>query len=60
MCVLDLDGYQLAVCFPRRGLVLTDLSHCREKKASFPAALETGLNESVITERVEQMNGGFL
>lgn len=58
MCVVDLDGYQLAACSPRRGEALTDSSHCREK-ASFPAALETGINESVITERVSLMNGGF-
>lgn len=33
-----------------RGGGLTDSSHCKEKKALFPAAVETGTNESVITE----------
>lgn len=58
MCEEHLDGYQLAACFPRRGEVLTDSSHCGEK-ALIPAALETGINESVITEMVWLMNGGF-
>lgn len=30
-----------------------------EKKAPFPAALETELNERVITDKVSLMNGGF-